>query len=61
MATEYPLLASDSVASNPAGPPPITSTELSEDLGFIFSGCQPLLHSSPMDGFCVQRTGMPWL
>ncbi len=30
-------------------------TLLSDRFGFMFSGCQPLRHSSMNDGFCVQR------
>ena len=39
------------------GPPPTMSTEAALPARAKRSGCQPRRHSSPMVGFCVQRTG----
>ena len=47
-------------ASSPAGPPPITNTDLRSALDAMISGCHPRRHSSPIVGFCVQRIGTPY-
>ncbi len=51
--------AEPSAHSRPAGPAPTTSTDAAVAAGAMRSGCQPRRHSSPMVGFCVQRTGTP--
>ena len=58
--TSSPRRPKLSAASSPAGPAPTTST-FSGAWGAIRSGCQPLRHSSPIVGFCVQRRLTPSL
>src|SRR6202158_3716729 len=56
-ATRKPRWPSTCAASRPAGPAPTTSTEPAPE--GTRSGCQPLRHSSPIVGFCVQRNAAP--
>ena len=55
--TSHPRLAAETVASRLAGPAPTTSTRAGAAIGRKRSGCQPRRHSSPIEGFWVQRMG----